>query len=371
MRRIRGSRALAVVAVTVAVAACDVSTTDPELDNEFDTEAALADYEAMGAVVAGTDWDAIAVLDGRIPFSNSSPNAVASAIAEASAEANPGAFAAALAEHLASGSLRNATTDGPATGPLISGWHRGTTFVYNPESDDYEADLAREGAPETGVRFILYEVDTAGNPIVDQEAGYADLIDEGDDSVEDLALRLHVVWMDAVVLDYATTLDHDVGAGALTVAGFIQGDGGRLDFDIGIEAEETQSGTALDIAFEMWIDARDFRITGSFSGLEDEEDGDGDGTVDLLVSHGPESMQVEMTGQNGILDGTLRVNGNVFATVTGPEDDPIFLNANGEPLLWNEVLVLYHVVDVVEDVFDLLEDLLDPVDELLLLGFIL
>lgn len=361
-------RRLTLAAAALAVAACDTTPIDPGVEEPFDAQAVLTDYEVMGAAIEDTDWSGLAALEGRMPFGGGPAPAVVRALAETEVQGGPHAYVAALARTLTRGPV-TAAASGPMAGPLISGWNRGTTFVYNPATDDYEADLDRTDAPETGVRFVLYEVDDAGVPIVGEEAGFADLIDEGDDSVEDLALRLRVTWHETVILDYATTLDRVAGGGALTVTGFLQGEEARLDFDIGVDALDTPEGTRLDIGFDIGVAARDFRIVGDFSGLEGEDDGDGD--VRLTVSHRDGSFRIEMTGTDGMLDGTIHVNGELFATVSGPDDAPVFLDADGAPLTWDQVLVLHRIVDVTEDVFDLLEDLVDPVDELLLLGFIL
>ncbi len=64
-------------------------------------------------------------------------------------------------------------------------------------------------------------------------------------------------------------------------------------------------------------------------------------------------------------------DGEVFATVSGPADAPTNLGAAGNPLTYEEVLVLQRIVDAIEDVFDFLEDLLDPIDDLVTLGLIL
>jgi len=143
------------------------------------------------------------------------------------------------------------------------------TFVYDPETDDYAADPERTGAPETGVRLITYEVDEAGMPIVEQETGYADLIDEGDQSAEDIVLHLIVVQNEITVLDYRTTLDENPNRGALTLHGFLQGDGVRGDFHIEAVGTESEAQTMLDVAFELRVDARDFSITGNVSGIEE------------------------------------------------------------------------------------------------------
>jgi hypothetical protein len=230
-------------------------------------------------------------------------------------------------------------------------------------------DEDREGAPTTGVRFILYRPGPEGKPDPSAEVGYADLIDEGDDSVEDIALRLLVVEGNDTLLEYATTLDVLDHGGKITVAGSLQGDQDRLDFDIEVRGSGSPQENTMDIDFEMGIASRDFLITGSVSGVENES-GEG-GEIDLLVQHGSDSFQVDVSGTSDSIDGTFYLNGKLFATVTGDPDDPAFTGATGSALTWVEMLVLRQIVDSAEDVFDFWEDLLDPVDELVILAIIL
>jgi hypothetical protein len=346
-------------------AACDAGT-GPELATDLDTDAALADYEAMQTALGSTEFLGFRALGGRTPFGGA-PAAI-DALAGLSA---PGtahesrAFALDLFRRIQdAGSLVR-----PTAAPIISGFHRGATFVYDPQLDRYVVDPDREGAPATGVRFIVYEVDQAGGPIVGQERGYADLIDEGDNSAEDIALRLKAVEGTTTVLDYATTLDVNGDHGELTVHGFLQGDDVRLDFDIEAVGTEDGGSETLDLAFDLRVDARDFSVSGTVSGIEDGDDGSGD--IDVTVRHRQASIRADVSGQSGVLDGTIYLNGHVFATVTGPEKELVFLGADGDPLTWPELLVLRHIFDCIEDVFDFLEDLVDPVDELVVLGAIL
>lgn len=365
-RRI-GAGTLAVLAF--GLAGCEAVTV-PDVAEPFDAEAAIEDYEAMGAAIASDDWAGFRALGDRTPFGGSPAAIDAMAALGAASATNSRDFALNLGTRLASAwRTSGGGTEGIGLGPIISGWNRGTTFVYDPESDDYQPDLTREGAPATGVRFIIYEIDDQGVPILGEETGYADLIDEGDGSVEDIVLRLNVVHHDEVVLDYRATLDHDATSGALTIAGFLQGDGVKLDFDLGVAAEAVGEVTELEIRFDFGVAARDFSISGRVSGIEEGEDGMGE--VAIEVRHRQESLRVAMTGENGVLDGTFWVNDELFATVTGPEDDLVFADPSGEPLTLREWAVLRHVVDVVEDVFDFLEDLVDPLDEILFLAIIL
>ena len=362
----RRIRSVALGALVVVVAACETGT-EPEVAPEFDTEAALADYAAIETALGSSAWDGFKAMSVRSPFGGT-PAAIG-VVAGLSAPGAVGtrrAFANDLAERLTR-ARAGGFGEGPERAPIISALSRGTTFVYDPGTDDYVPDPAREGAPETGVRFIMYAVDAAGVPMVDEEVGYADLVDEGDGSPEDIALRLTVVLTGTTVLDYRTTLDEEGEGGALTVRGFFFGDDVRLDFDLEMAALEVGDRTTLDAAFELRVDARDFSIVGSLKGIEENDEGD----IEVTVRHRDESIRVDVSGSDGTLEGSVFVNGGVFATVSGPADDPTIVGASGAPLNWQEFLVLRQIFDTVEDVFDFLEDLVDPVDELVVLGIVL
>jgi hypothetical protein len=235
-------------------------------------------------------------------------------------------------------------------------------------------DPERVGAPANGVRFVIYEVDLLGTPIDTDEIGHADLIDEGDESAEDVALRLVVVAHEQTVLDYRTTVDLTLTSGAITVAGFLQGENGpdsghRLDFDIEAVGTRFFDHSTLEVQFDLSVDARDFSIVGTVSGVEDGPEGEGD--VDLVVQHGDRSIHADVSGSEGEIDGSIFLDGHLFATVSGDADNPTILSATGEALTPGETFVLLRVMDVLEDVFDFLEDLVDPVDEIVFLGLLL
>lgn len=361
----RRNTLFSVLASSVLLAACQ-SGTAPDLGLEFDSDATLSAYETMDSLFASPSLAPFQALAGRTPFS-ASPAGPAAVLDHAAAAGGGRAFAAGLFDRV----HRLGAVGGPATTHIISDLHRGVTFVYDADAGEYTQDPEREGAPETGVRFVLYEVDLFGDPVVEDEIGYADLVDEGDASAEDVALHLTVVAYEATVLDYRTTLDIQAAGGTLGVHGFLQEpDGPRLDFDIEVTSTEVGEGDPLiDIAFELAIDVRDFSITGTLSGVDGQEDGDGE--LDLVARHGDDSIRVDVETVGGQIDGTVYVNGGVFANVTGDEDDPDITSATGDPLTLGELLVLHRIVDGAEDVFDFLEDLIDPVDELIILALIL
>ncbi|MEQ1856108.1 MAG: hypothetical protein ABL963_06550 [Longimicrobiales bacterium] len=345
-------------------AACE-SSTGPVIDLDF--AAASADYEVVDSIFATPAWSGFQALGTRTPFGVSPAALEAVSSLDGAARGNGRSFALQLARRMHDAVLSGGR---PAMTPIISNTHRGETFVYVPALDEYAVDSTRTGAPATGVRFVVYEVDSAGIPIVTEEIGYADLIDEGDTSAEDVALRLVVVANSVTVLDYATTLDLGLVQGTLTVDGFVQGANGvRLDFAIEAVGTHFVNYSTLDLNFDLAVDARDFSITGEVVGVREGVEGEGD--VDLTVQHRSHSVRLDVNGSAGILDGSVFVDGQLFATIDGPAATPTILSADGDALTTAEVLVLHHIVDVVEDIFDFLEDLVDPVDEIVILGVIL
>jgi hypothetical protein len=352
------------LALGLLATACQ-SSTAPDLGATFDDEGALSAYQEMDSILATEALAGFEALAGRTPFGVAgAPIAAVRGLASTSRSGGSREYVLSLAR-----ALQESMT-GPAAAPIISDLHRGTTFVYDPEADRYVTDAERQDAPATGVRFVLYEVDLLGRPVVDEEIGYADLVDEGDESAEDVALSLTAVAHETTVLEYRITLDLQASGGTLGVHGALQDEvGRRLDFDIDLTAAKTGAQTLLDIAFELRIDARDFSIVGTLSGIENafEEDG----SIEIIARHQDDSIRLDVTGSAGQLDGSVFVNGALFATVTGDASNPTIASATGDPLTLGEWLVLRHIVDGAEDVFDFIEDLVDPVDELVLLAIIL
>ena len=360
-------KALALSLLAGALASCD-SGTGPGEEAQFDADAALADYEALDVLMTSEAMARFRAMSAGISFQAIAPDAAP--VLELPGEL--GDLGDAPVRRAAATGLARITgelAEGAVDSPIISGFNRGKTFAFDPDLDRYAWDQDREGAPATGVRFILYERGLDGRPDPAAEVGYADLIDEGDDSVEDIALRLVVVEGTDTILEYATTLDVMDQSGQITAAGHLRGEGEQLDFDILVTGSEADGEETVDIQFAIGIASRDFLITGAVSGVENDS-GEG-GEVDLLVRHGDDSFQVDVTGSEESIDGTFLLNGDLFATVSGDPDDPTFTGATGDPLTLPEMLVLGHIVDSTEDVFDFWEDLLDPVDELILIAIIL
>lgn len=356
---------LAVAGLTAT--ACE-STTELEPFNDFNAEAALADYRAVDEILGSKGWKGFQALGtsfGAVGSTSALAFGIGQSLEFAARQDDARVFAAELVDQLR---LAGPPTQ-VAAAPIISAFHRGRTFAYDPVTDGYAVDPEREGAPDTGVRWIVYDTNEAGEPDWDEEIGYADLIDEGDGSVEDVVLRLVVVTDDLTVLDYRTSVD-DTGNGgaAVTVDGYLQSEADRLDFDIDVAGSEQDEVSSIDISFEMRIDSRDFAINGSVVGTQGESE---TGAIDISVQHGAYSIRVDFEGSDTDVAGTFYLDGDVFATMAGDPDHPTFLGASGEELTLAEVAVLLRIVAVVADVFQLFEDLVEPVGHLVVLGVIL
>jgi hypothetical protein len=366
MGTMRRSHRYSLIAAALLAAACQ-PTTAPDIGLTFDSDATLSAYQSMDSLMASPELAAFAALSGRTAFGGPAGVDVAGAFASA-AGADPGrGFALALASRLQEASL---SSGGPAATAIISDFTRGVTFVYDADTDQYVADAERDGAPATGVRLVLYEVDLLGRPVSDEEIGYADFVDLGDGSVEDVVLHLTVVAHGTTVLEYGISVDFRLNGGTLGVDGALQDLAGRrLDFDVEVTWTPVVGATTIDAEFELRVDARDFSINGTLSGIE--EGTEGEGSIEILVEQGTDSIHLDVDGAGGQLDGSVSVNGALFATIIGDASDPVIASASGEALTFREFLVLRRIIDGAEDIFDLLEDLLDPVDEILVLAIIL
>lgn len=367
MKRLRWTTTVTLVALAGLTTACETGTA-PRAQAEFDAEAALRDYEAMDSVLASPGMDGFRALAQGVTFQSlgedvSFAAGVAAELRSLQGTSDSRAFARDLATLVAG------AEPGPAANPIISSFRRGKTFVYDAELGRYVVDPTLEGAPATGVRFILYAPGAGGRPDPEAEVGYADLIDEGDDSPEEIALHLMVVDAGATVLDYRTTVDVLADGGTVTVEGFVQGKYDRLDFDIRVTGTAGGDGAAMDLAFEMGIAQRDFLITGSVQGTHAHSGGTGE--IHLLVQHGTDSFSLDAVGTDDSMDGTIHLNGDLFATVEGDPMSPTIRGSSGGELTWAEALVLHRILDASENVFDLFEDLMDPVDELVIIALIL
>ncbi|MBC7844054.1 MAG: hypothetical protein H7099_17195 [Gemmatimonadaceae bacterium] len=342
----------------MALAACE-SATSPDASRALDPNLALSDYAAMDKILATDALAGFRALGGRTGLRTSSVLGVGARVAGVRDGASSRDLTLQLARELSGGT---------ALKEIISTRHRGMTLVYNAATDTYAVSPTRAGAPANGVRFITYEIDAAGKPILSKETGYADLLDEGATTGETIVLRLQVVNTGATVLDYRTRLTISGETGSISVDGFMSDGAARLDFNVAVTSRKSGLKTLLDADFDLQVKGREFSILGKVRGIDEAT---GDGTVALTVRHAASSVAVKMLGSNGTVDGTFEVNGKLLATATGNAKSPTITGPTGGQLTGGELLMLMHIVDMTDSVMDLVEDLVKPVDNLVVLGWLL
>src|SRR5438309_2131146 len=129
----------------------------------------------------------------------------------------------------------------------------GTTYTWNATTFQYEANdpAVVPGAPSNGVRFILYALDLAGQPIATQPIGRADFMDESSGNTQTLHVLVVGTTTDPPVtyLDYAVSVTVGANTANVAVVGFITDGIERLDFNAAIG--ETSGSATFDIRFDV------------------------------------------------------------------------------------------------------------------------
>jgi len=346
-----------------ALTACD-DTTGP--DPEFDPGVAAQDYQAMSDVVSSDDWDDFRAAAGNFSYGESQSQDVPAALAQ-TLDGLDG-LRGAKGEDLARNIIAHWGELPTSAQSVISETHRGVTFEWSMETEDYYAG-EREGAPATGVRFILYELDENEDPIVENEIGFVDLIDEGDE-VEPVVLRMSATANDVNFLDYRVELSNpETGSGALAIDGFLRNDTDQLDFDIDVVASTSENENEVDITFNASIDSRDFEIALALEGVNDETGETA--ALTLSVTHGAHSIAVDGTVVEEVLDATIALDGEDWVTMTGDPDNPTFAKVDGTDFTAEELALLGEIGDVAENVFEFFGELMEPAMHIVLLGLVL
>jgi hypothetical protein len=198
--------------------------------------------------------------------------------------------------------------------PIIPATFYGATFVFNESSDTYEEDATRSGAPLDGVRFVLYDVDAGGQPIVAAERGYADVDDPGSALAEGFAIHIVATGDGPPFADYTASFGADAlaktrvtGSAAFDHLGLeINGFLASLDLDIvtgeadGIEITEFQADLADLGAIIRGIVSGD-TATASFD-------------IAASVTIGAHELRVGGLSTAGAYSGEVFANGTSFAT---------------------------------------------------------
>jgi hypothetical protein len=236
----------------------------------------------------------------------------------------------------------------------------GTTFEWNTSTAQYAA-TARTGAPVNGVRFILYALDVNGAPIVAQEIGYADLLDESTSSTQ--KIHILVVGLNPAVtyLDYTISATATAASATLAAFGYITDGVERLDFNA------TSTGTASSAAFDIRFDVNAagahvrlrFTLTAPAANVLKAtvnlrlQFGD-----ELLTVTGSETVNFNTQEDTGTL--TVMVNGGIYATVSIVDGNPTYTGGGGQALTADDLTALNAIFAALGTVANQFDALIAP-----------
>lgn len=237
---------------------------------------------------------------------------------------------------------------------------RGTTYVFDPDRRRYVPDAAREGAPENGVRYVLYAVNPlTGEPVVSEEIGYADLTDEGDEAPNTASLRLRAVSGGITFVDYGVTLAAAAGAGGLAVHGTFFDGHKHLAFGIQAHGEGDEDSQSLALEFQLVVPEDGFTLADQAHAVATPTDSTLRARQTVHV--GGNTFSIVSVQKPDLLDATVAVNGAPFAHIHGEAGVLVVLRPDGRPLPAEERAALAQLLGLFDGVSRLLVRLLEPV----------
>lgn len=356
MTRIRLPRVAA--AILALAAACQSDSTAPA---RFDAARLRADVQKAEAPFNTTVATSLASLGTAMDNALGASLVAVPAAAIASTGDDPMSAGQRIAARAARARPLHATAD------VIPATLQGRTLEYDPAQRRYVPGT-RSGAPANGTRFILYAVDPlTDRPVVPLvETGYADVTRTITNAAITARLEAYSVASPGASavkrIDYAASLSGTVTTPQVRITGFATDGTDRLDFTL---------TTLVDLA------AGRVTVTNEAAVPTQQLTTRAQVIVDLVTEPGVRidgrlgsaGGTVEMTGRvaadgNGSV--TVRVNGQVFATITvRPGAEPTIVNAAGQPVNAEEADALRQIFEWFEAAGDLYEDLSKPVERVL------
>lgn len=345
----------AVFALSLAVfAACDDDTTGPDGDLDPATAAATMDEVVARFVTGNEALQSLSVFTNLIISAPLGPD-----IVPLSALPQPGDGLVGWADRLRSSVTQLGGSEAVANIPVAV---LGSTFVYNPLTEQYELDESRTDAPANGVRFVLYAV----NPILLQpieplqEIGYLDITDSS--SLPTLTIGMEAVINEVPLIQMNVTGTYSETAADLSYTGFLSDGEGELEF--GIDAEFSQDVMSLDFEASFGI----YTVSLSFGGNELLSTG----TITAGISDADDAIEFTISVANdAIQDGSgVTINGDPVAIISGTLENPTITNGIGDPLTEGELQALAQLFEGIGHVFELFFELFIFGTLLLTLAFV-
>lgn len=225
----------------------------------------------------------------------------------------------------------------------------GKTFQWDTTSPaGYRiTDSTLAGAPSNGVRFLLYQIDTAtGQPSLPlYPIGYLDLTDVSTASVNAVHLLLKVGSLTAA--DYTVTEDKTTSSLTLSAVGYVTNavvsGSPVVQFNLSHTLSLSDSSLATD------YEANDGSATVSLVSTVSGSGGTPSLTLDWKATKGG---SVEIVGFSGdTIHMEFKINGSTIATVTGTPANPSLTTPSGQPLSPTEGTALVAILDGFDSIY--------------------
>ncbi len=358
--RLHHPRRLLAAATALVVVACSDST-GPGPAKPADPLATAANIQGLSTTFSSPAFRSFSLAATYSPAATSSLGTLRTLLRTAQ-PALSGRPLTAAESRLAAASLNAAfvTSGGVISASVLPPAILGTTFEWNTATFQYEA-TARTGAPVNGVRFILYALDVNGAPIVAQEIGYADILDESTATTQ--KVHILVVGLDPAVtyLDYTISATATASSATLAVVGYITDGTNRLDFNA------TFTGTATSASFDIRFDVNaanahvrlKFTLTAPAANVLKV-------TVNFRLQFGDEvvsvtgSETVNFNTQEDTGTLTVMVNGGIYAKVTIVDGNPTYTGGGGQALTADDLTALGAIFDALGTVANQFDALIAP-----------
>ena len=132
---------------------------------------------------------------------------------------------------------------------------RGRTYAHHPQEGWYHA-ADRTGAPENGMRFILYAVNPVTEDPTETEIGYVDVKDESTETAA--VVRLIVVSGEVEYVNYRVTASGQIGSLSVVIDGFVTDGTETVEFTLSHSLSATFATASAEIDYEVSVPSRDF-----------------------------------------------------------------------------------------------------------------
>jgi hypothetical protein len=347
---------LAVLALAALMAGCGGDSTAP--DAPFDPAGTSSDIGAMEASFESPAMAGFGSAAGAIgAVLGESPAAAAVRAVPTKAlvtRGRPGARH--YAATVASAYVRPTGGMRPVAGSAaILEEHLGVTFTYNTETDAYEASELT-GAPDDGVRFLVYAVDPITSVPVEPlvEVGYADIT--ASETATSMAVRVELVSGGVTYLDYSVGANAGTNAATVSISGFVTNGDDRVNFDLDTHITLDEESITLTLDYTLIVPTRNgFRIDFEAEATEATVTS----TLEARGPHGTVTITGNQTSTTGSFE--VEVNGELFATVTTTAgQSPVITGADGGALTEQELEALGGLINLFINGFDFFGDLLYP-----------